>query len=201
MQSYVNQFGCSSSSYSPMKILGLTGQKQSGKDTAADFIEQHVREWDVVRIGFADALKEEVCKACGIELAHLEANKDKYRTILQWWGTDFRRNMYGQDYWLKQWMARAVSSRAHLIIVPDVRFKNEAELLRQFGAKIFRVVRYGLPDDKHQSETEMASLEVDEVIPNNDSLENFCSIILSKFRKHYNGNNKPIQTTELTNLS
>lgn len=183
-----------------MKILGITGQKQSGKDTAADFVENAARGWEVVRIGFADALKEEVCKACNIELDFLEANKDKFRTLLQWWGTDFRRNMYGQDYWLKQWMARAVASRAHLVIVPDVRFKNEAELLRQFGAKIFRVVRYGLPDDQHQSETELNTLEVDEVITNNDSLEAFCSIVLNKFMKHY-GNNKPIQATTFQDVS
>lgn len=170
-----------------MKILGLCGQKRCGKDTAAQFIIDSTPQWNIVRVGFADALKEEVAKACGVTIEDIESNKQTFRTILQWWGTDFRRKLHGEDYWLKRWLQKCVSiaPAPHLIIVPDVRFKNEAELIRQFNARIFRVIRYGLPEDGHQSETESHHIQVDDVIPNNDSFEHFRALTISKFQHHF----------------
>ena len=46
-------------------IIGFTGVKQSGKDTAASFL---VDELGFERHGFADKLKEAVAKKCEIAL-------------------------------------------------------------------------------------------------------------------------------------
>lgn len=183
-----------------MKILGFTGFKRSGKDTAAECIIQSIGNWNIYRVAFADALKQEAADVCGVSVEFIEQNKEAFRPMLQWWGTDFRRKFHGDDYWLRKWMQRVLELKdAHMIIVPDVRFQNEADLLRQFDGKIFRIVRFGLEPDQHESETNTVNINVEEEIINNDSKEHLQQTVLNKFFRHYG--TKHIHTLPLSNAS
>lgn len=111
-----------------------------------------------------------------------DVEKAAYRKLLQWWGTEFRRSFRvlgdeddrdsaysylrrqfphlcldgSDDYWLRQWDARAKSPAAvgKLIFVPDLRFPNEFDFLRgKEGAYLVRITRPGLDYDAHPSET------------------------------------------------
>lgn len=132
-------------------------------------------EGDVVQIAFADALKDEVAAACGVTKTFIEQNKDKFRLILQGWGTDFRRGIYGDDYWIKQCLFKMTRQPdyVNMIILTDVRFPNEADVVHQAGGKLFRVTRC-LPsnnDDIHPSEIALDNYKFDDVIENNGSME------------------------------
>jgi hypothetical protein len=94
-----------------------------------------------VRLAYADLLKQEAADATGIPISNFYDRKVKehYRPLLQWWGTEYRRNeAIGGDnaYWTKSHGKRCreiydkhVLTRPNdklVILVPDVRFDNEA---------------------------------------------------------------------------
>jgi hypothetical protein len=154
-----------------MNLIGITGKKRSGKDTVATAMQRHFAG-RTQKIAFADQLKKEVCLALRIHFEQLEANKEFYRPILQWWGTNWRRG-HDHDYWVNQWLdfwSENVKFKfCETIIAPDVRFLNEAAAIRDRGGIIVRVVKIGQPDDdRHGSETEMDNIEADAIIEAED---------------------------------
>ena len=161
-----------------MIIIGLSGKKRSGKNTVAKLIATST-PLRVKEFAFADPLKEEVCKACGISRTILEQNKDNFRLILQGWGTDFRRKMHGDDYWIKKTgmalHAAVMSEQADIFVCTDLRFENEADFLRKCGATIVRVNRTSPTDDEHASETDLDNYKFDFVINNSSTLNALAS--------------------------
>jgi len=124
-------------------IIGITGRKQSGKDTFYNVALERIG--NVKRVAFADPVKQELAEALGVIPEEIEFNKKRYRKALQLWGTEIRRELFGRDYWIKR--ARliigglAYNDPNALIIVTDVRFPNEAEAVRDMGGVIVKVIR------------------------------------------------------------
>lgn len=154
------------------RILGISGKKQSGKDTIAGFLKEIVSPALVVRIGFADALKEEVAAACGVPVEFVESYKSNFRKILQGWGTDFRRELCGETYWIDKTREKIQKlPDGVLVVVPDVRFPNEAEMVDELGGKLWRVERGTSGADEHPSETAMDNfVQFDSILKNDSSL-------------------------------
>ena len=156
-----------------MNILGLTGYKQSGKDTVCNILRQYLASQCIAteRVAFADALKLEASRVVAWPQAKMEQHKEIFRPFLQWWGTDFRRRFYGEDYWIKRWQEAVLpfSNYTGLIIVPDVRFVNEAKTITDMGGEVFRVSRH-LCNDTHISEIELRDY-VFQIIDNTGTIE------------------------------
>jgi hypothetical protein len=103
------------------------------------------------------------------------------RELMQLWGTEYRRARR-PDYWVAK-LAADLQIVARLgkirVVVTDVRFPNEATMLRkQLGAQLWRVHRWSSLAHKdvtstshHVSETEMSSLSADHDIHNDGSLD------------------------------
>lgn len=137
-----------------LPIIGLAGQMESGKDTAAGYLKRHGYD----RIAFADALREEVLAAVQkreipeaanweIRLAldsvkpsmvYSKPTDDNMRKILQWWGTEYRRAQ-DQDYWIKRLIERMDITKDW--VISDVRFPNEAEFVRNCGGEVWLIER------------------------------------------------------------
>lgn len=169
-----------------MNGIGILGEAQAGKDTVARIL---VQRHDFVRRGFADALKEDV----GLSLLHwtdpqyiehrVYARKyvdglkpfPEIRTLLQAYGA--ARRALDQDYWIRRLFAWA--GREHpgdSLVIPDVRYRNEAEYLRKVGFRLIRVVRPGHDNGltevqrNHPSERELAAWRVDWQLSNDGTL-------------------------------
>ena len=93
----------------------------------------------------------------------------KYTKLLQWWGTEYRRQNFGQDYWVKQWKA-AVNPKADIVFSTDMRFQNEAQAVKDLGGYTIQVSRRnadGTPfvdtsrDPNHPSETQLDDYNYD----------------------------------------
>lgn len=157
-----------------MKVVAFTGLKQSGKDTAAEQFKLMHLPARTKQINFADALKQEVAAACGVTIAYINEHKDCFRLILQGWGTDFRRRLHGDSYWILKWI-KAVSALPEplpsYLLCSDVRFLNEADVVRQLSGTIIRVVRPVIVSDGHASEVEQESIIADYTIMNDGSIE------------------------------
>ena len=160
-----------------LEVLGLTGRKLSGKDTFYGIVQASAPPWvRVQRLAFADFLKEEVARACHVTVEEINRDKVAFRPILQWWGTDFRRNRYGDRYWVDQ-VTLALrrlddGETPTLAVLTDVRFPNEAALVQEvFHGKLFRLVRpQSETPDPHPSETAMDGYPVNAVILNDGCL-------------------------------
>lgn len=149
-----------------MKIIGISGKKGAGKDTIADILLCHYPK--SIKYSFAAQLKIEVSHATGYGVEYIELHKDNFRLILQGWGTDFRRKLFGVDYWIKKMEdARERLSINHdVLIVPDVRFINEYEWVKRNGGIVIRVERNHDYGDVHASEVELDNATFDHTILN-----------------------------------
>lgn len=152
-----------------MTIIGISGKKQSGKDEVFRIIKKH--QPTAVRIAFADEVKREVAQATNCTIEYMEAHKDVFRTIYQWWGTDFRRNLCNPDYWCDCWLD-TIHKLQHdaIVVTPDIRFLNEVELFHDMGQPVWRINRGLIITDTHASETELDNYEFPLTINNNGTL-------------------------------
>lgn len=183
-------------------IIGVSGKIGAGKDAIATHLVEH-HGFKIVR--FSDPLKEEVLnimrKTC-VEIwkAHsydytpnFELREPTYvdlrkmiwdtkppiiRRLLQEWGTELRRNEQ-PDYWIRKWKiaARECEEAGISIVTPDTRFLNEAEAVKELGGRVWCVVRPGLPDGDHASETEMNLIHPNDFILNNGTLEDLGNLL------------------------
>lgn len=162
----------------PYQIIAISGHKQSGKDTVCDILKSLIKPpARCYRIGFADKLKEEVAANLGISVAYLESHKPNFRLILQGYGSDYKRDLISKDYWVIKLVEklRDLPETKHnsYVIVPDVRFLNEANTLRNLSAIFIRVKR-DISDeqyDAHISENELNLISSHIIINNNSTLE------------------------------
>lgn len=98
------------------------------------------------------------------------------RRLLQWWGTEYRRAQ-DPDYWTKAWGRKIEQNdlaRTH-ILVDDVRFINELEVIRAHAGLIVKIVRPGFDGaNNHSSETSLDEFSAwDAVVINNGTLDEF----------------------------
>ena len=172
----------------PYQIIAITGHKQSGKDTVCDIIKSLVRPpARCYRIGFADKLKEEVAANLGITLSYIEEHKKNFRLILQGYGTDYKRELIHKDYWVIKLVEKLKdlpeTKYKSYVIVPDVRFLNEANTLRNLSAIFIRVKRKEIDEqyDTHISENELNLISPHIIINNNSTIEQLRTETIEAF--------------------
>lgn len=106
------------------------------------------------------------------------------RQIMQWWGTEYRRSQ-DQGYWVSRagqtisWLSK--SEQADLVVLTDVRFVNEANLVRRWGGLIWQINRPGLQraHGAHASEVTGEHYAPDAVIHNDGDLHHLKQAVLS----------------------
>ena len=152
-------------------IIGLSGRMGSGKDEIYKSALDYIGSESVQRFAFGDIVKQEVAELLDLSVGYIELKKKFFRPLLQWWGTEYRRALYGRNYWLDQMRDRLNSDRnKEFAFVTDVRFVNEANLIKSLGGIMVRVQRPGfIMCDKtkdHTSETDLDNYDFDHTITN-----------------------------------
>lgn len=95
------------------------------------------------------------------------------RELMQWWGTEFRRRNFGEDYWIKK-MEERIREVPGPVVIDDMRFQNELALVKYFLGVTIRVERPGHEAAPlHASETALDRAEFDERFMNCSSLHDF----------------------------
>jgi len=183
-------------------IIGICGLIGSGKGSVADIL---VEEHDYIKLSFADKLKDGVASVFNWDRQMLEGDnddsrkwreqKDQFwsnetgqeitpRLILQLFGTDCMRNGFFDGIWVSLVKQHLLESKGKNFVIPDVRFENEAKMIRSLGGKICQVRRgpdplwFRLykdlgqePTDVHKSEWAWANVQMDYIIANDKSLD------------------------------
>lgn len=167
-------------------IVGFTGAAGSGKDTAAQALE------DYVQVRFAEPVYWGVLALnplvpCGYDFESLRdlvhtlgwdqaKENPEVRRLLQVYGTEAGRDIHGKDCWINiaKNRIRQHLTEAKRVKVTDVRFENEALALAGMKACIIRVVgpqrREGV-DSSHASEAGISDAFVSWTVVNDGTVE------------------------------
>lgn len=148
--------------------------KRAGKDTVFDILKNaSPGRPRIVRMAFADPLKDEVAQALGVSREFVETHKAQLRGLLQQWGTEARRALWGSDYWVKKMRFNVAASAADWVVITDCRFWNEIDFVRSLGGQIVRVFRVS-EDETHDGEAghETERFSSLEALPYDDTVFN-----------------------------
>jgi hypothetical protein len=189
-------------------IIGICGLIGSGKGTVADIlVDQGFK-----KVSFADKLKDGVSTIFGWDRAMLEGDTDESREwreqrddfwsnetkmevtprlVLQLFGTDCMRNGFDDGVWVSL-LKKTILENPGNYVIPDVRFENEINMIRDIGGEIWWTKRGDNPEwwskavldtqtgsnfmadeDIHPSEWKWANTNdrFDEIIYNESSLD------------------------------
>lgn len=109
------------------------------------------------------------------------------RQIMQWWGTEYRRKQH-PEYWVQKarqsvrWLLTTL--RPPAVVLTDVRFDNEAALVREsLSGYIWQVKRPGctVQPGAHTSEVCGALFEPAAVINNSHDIRHLQGLVLSEY--------------------
>ena len=143
-------------------IIGICGLIGSGKGTVGDILVDQGFQ----KVSFADKLKDGVSTIFGWDRAMLEGDTDESRRwrelkddfwsnetkmeitprlVLQLFGTDCLRNGFYDGVWVSLLKKHIIDNPGNYV-VPDVRFRNEQDMIRELGGQIWRVQRGEVPE-------------------------------------------------------
>ena len=168
-------------------IIGLSGYARSGKDTVAKYL---VENHGFVRVAFADTLRNilselnpiledghrlnEAVKMYGWDIT--KSKYDEVRRLLQVLGVA-GRELIAEDVWIGA--ALKTPTNGAPVVISDVRFKNEADVIKKLGGSIWRVVRPDTaPVNSHVSEVQMNYYSFDELIMNDKDIRHLENEVL-----------------------
>jgi hypothetical protein len=170
------------------RLIGLVGRRGVGKDTAGDYL--------VARHGFRKrAFARPIKEACALlfqidplafEDRVLKETPMKYglspRQMAQVVGTDLFRNHVSPTFWLDYFEDWYKAHRDEAVVVTDVRFQNEVDLIKALGGEVWHIKRQSsLPRDaadSHASEAGVDSLvHVSHTIHNDGTPEELHSTL------------------------
>ncbi len=158
-------------------IIGICGKKFHGKSTIAKYFVDR----GFIELTFAESLKK-ICKEI-FNLSdeqlygNLKEEIDIYwnmtpRQILQKVGTDLFRVHFDNDIWVKSIDKKIqLYKDTHNIVISDVRFLNEYNLIKSYDGIIINVVRDINTQDMHISENSLSDIVFDYNIDNNGSID------------------------------
>lgn len=158
-------------------IIGIGGQKRSGKSTLAGYIKQAgaVKGLVTEEISFADPIKKLLQEVFRYEVPYSTFVDDSrkldlveiapgvertVRELLQKVGTECFRDIIHEDFWVHRGLGRINNSSANIVIIPDVRFPNELKLLKDLGKTVYvHRANFDREEDNHPSETNLIKMK------------------------------------------
>ena len=198
-------------------IIGICGLIGSGKGTVADVLVDQ----GFTKVSFADKLKDGVATIFGWDRTMLEGDTDESRNwreeedvfwteetgrtitpriVLQEFGTECMREGFDNGIWVSLLKKHMLDNPGNYV-VPDVRFRNEQNMIRDLGGEIWQVKRGKDPEwferaifdnnnpatsnlmsgiDIHESEYKWIDVNTrfDQILLNNSTLEHFTTEVL-----------------------
>jgi hypothetical protein len=173
-------------------IIGISGRIGAGKTTTSLLILDLIEFAE--RRPFALKLKESCAALLGLTVSQVDTWKNDiecavnifgklnshpqliksmpFREILQRYGTEAHRDIFGQDFWLEQALPSDEDYSGKLVIVDDLRFINELDHIKKLGGKVWFIDRPHSAGNtefgKHPSESHLIELhnQADVVILN-----------------------------------
>lgn len=172
------------------KIIGITGLANTGKDTLADYIIKNNGSY--LKTAFAKPIKDMMIDYLGFTYDQcydqkLKQEKDSFwdlspREVMLLIGTQLFREHWRYDFWVKLMEKTIIDHKDNNYIISDVRFENEAELVKNLGGIVIKVIRPNNPIKvEHISEKGFNEKFVDYTIVNDGTLVDYYNKINKQF--------------------
>jgi hypothetical protein len=170
-------------------LIGLCGKARSGKDLAGFYL---VQNHGFERYAFASPLKRGL--ETMLSLPHGTCDDERLkdepiswigkspRQMLQTLGTEWGRQCVNQNLWLmlgdRRWRDVQMMPDVTGLVITDVRFANEAQMIRNNGGSVIRIDRPGVREvAAHVSEAGIPDHLVNHTIHNNGTKEDLAAAI------------------------
>ena len=111
-----------------------------------------------------------------LPLSNKEGEPMTNREFLQYFGTEVGRSI-DKDLWIKALMYSYGRDKESHWIIPDVRFPNEADAIRNAGGVLWKIERDGSGAGNHISEKLIDDIMVDIIIENNLDMKYYIKAI------------------------
>lgn len=159
------------------KLIALAGLKGAGKTVVAKYLEE---QKGYLRLPFAEPIKE-MLKLIGFSDDELYGSRKECptkffgvsgREAMQSLGTEWGRHFIGEDMWVRVWdreYTKLDKIKKFWVVVEDLRFDNEAAIIRDNGGVIIKIVKNTGNIDAHESERN--HIDADYLICNNGTYE------------------------------
>jgi hypothetical protein len=137
-----------------MKIIAISGRKQSGKSSTGDYLKSLNK--NIKLYSFADRLKTDICiNILGLKEEQCHGTDEQKNTItdIQWGGkfltgrevmeivgTDIFRNLK-VDVWTTSTLNLIKKESPEVAIITDCRFPDEVEAVKKQGGIVVRLMR------------------------------------------------------------
>ena len=164
-------------------LIGITGPAFSGKDTIATILcWSHGFSCEA----FADPLRDGLSALFGLLPHHFDAKHKETvvewigkspRELLQTLGTQWGRDLVNRQIWCRHMHRRLQEYQdnwAASVVIPDVRFVDEARFIHSHGGVIWRVIRPGAETTAHSdhtSEQELQRIVADSLLINDGTIQ------------------------------
>jgi hypothetical protein len=169
-----------------MKVIGFCGYAKSGKDTAAKVLID--QGWK--RVAFADALKSDILYMMCLGSKHMKLAKDATPNW-SWFNDPVKKEMlrplmveYGRamrrfvpDYWIRRAKHLYLHGKGNFVIT-DVRYANEAAMIREMGGIVLKVERMGVNPANEEERNSFQTFSPDYLIPNLGTIAQLHELVL-----------------------
>lgn len=174
------------------RIVAVCGKKRSGKDTVADFL---CRSFGYTNRKISEDLKKVVQVLFDFSDTQVESDdKDVVdprwdispRQAMQFIGTHVMQfeiqklltdKSVGRQFWIQSFATKYCDDTNSHIVISDLRFPHEYEILKRYGVYVIRVERQTQAShdlvSEHDSEKEYVNIPTDVVIQNDGTLDDF----------------------------
>lgn len=165
-------------------IIGIAGAARSGKDTLADFLQVETGGYIY---HLADPMRAMLLAGFGIDLntQHWRERKEEVigpigkspRQLMQTLGTEWGRNLISEELWLVMAQIQ-LRTRGPGMIVPDIRFENEAKWVRDRGGILIHLRRKDAQKvQEHTSESGVTPALGEVTISNDGTLQDLQILV------------------------
>jgi hypothetical protein len=167
--------------------VAFAGLARSGKTTAAEYLENELGKThgvDTVRLSFAGPIRE------GLEVmgVNKEDNPVLYRHLAQLCGDDSRNpNKGGKPLWWIDLMRERIQSfgdhpalDAIYVLIDDVRYPNELDLIQEMNGVVFYVdaaKRVDTSQSMYQHASEEMAMNISKLIEQNADVQAFKGVL------------------------
>lgn len=179
-----------------MLIAFCGNGRKSGKDAAADFVQEYCVEHELTfqRLAFADQVKLLAARALGyddgwpdeVQIRAMDEFKADGRLL--WWreqpyeqpedtatGRDFiirlaegAKHLYGDEFWVDQILPLGWQETTDHTVITDLRFSEEANRVAEARGIVVQIIRPGAEDGR--SEGQLSDLYIDGYLNNDRDL-------------------------------
>lgn len=194
------------------KVIGVSGFAGSGKDSFANIF---VEKYGYTKISMADSIKDMLSVVFGWDREMLqgatpesrlwrETPDDFWSSVLEYpftprkamttIGTNLFRVHFHKDIWVQS-VKKKILDVGTNVIIPDLRFGNEIEMMRDIGACLFEIERGERPEWYERALKENLLIQ-DGILPETNESMEFLYPEVHESEYRWIGLNKPCVLVE-----